>query len=234
MDIVLKRKTKPEINPVVEAVKKIEAVTPLTLFYRSLISALLISLVPMIFPHETVAQKEYIPAAKQMTFEAGNQTTFLDEIQAIAIETDFKQRHLATVEKLKRHLRLEQALANYLRQKRSPLADYADVILQQNNWKKIVALANAESTLCRNYIEENANCWGVGGEDLWDMGSNLGEGVVEMNHFLNTSPKRSHKKYADMLFIEMNGLYKQPAADHWVYNNMVVYNDLVALEKNTQ
>jgi hypothetical protein len=28
----------------------------------------------------------------------------------------------------------------------------------------------------------------------------------------------------------MNGLYKQPAKNHWVYNNKVVYEELEKLE----
>jgi hypothetical protein len=86
--------------------------------------------------------------------------------------------------------------------------------------------------MCRRYIERLANCWGVGGSDLWDMGENLGEGVVAMNRFLNVAPMRSSIKYSQMNFEQMNGLYKQPPGDHWVYNNLEVYNELTALEKN--
>jgi hypothetical protein len=127
--------------------------------------------------------------------------------------------------------RLTQEVQAYLVSQRSPLAEYASTLVTLKNWKQIVALANAESTLCRNYPEALANCWGVGGSALWDMGDNLGQGVVKMNQFLNTNPK-GPVKYAQMSFDRMNGLYKKPAAAHWAYNAETVYDDLAQIENS--
>lgn len=211
-------------------------IKPLKATYESLgyiykfgISVLLVSMLSIIFPHETFAheaEKYYSPI---IVFEAGDHTQYIDELTE---SISFQYRHETAVQKLQRQLKLNQELKRYLEEKRSPLAEYSSVLIQQKNWKKIIALSNAESTLCRRYIEATANCWGVGGSDLWDMGENLGEGVVAMNHFLNTSPRLSKIKYSQMNFEQMNGLYKQPPGDHWVYNNLQIYNELTALEKS--
>jgi hypothetical protein len=198
------------------------------IFSKIIISIVLISLLSIIVPHDAYAEEEFTVSGS-MVFEAGDHLQFLEEM---ADDASFQLRHETAVAKLQRQLKMNDALKSYLEQKRSPLAPYSATLLQQNNWKKIVALSNAESSLCKKYIEATANCWGVGGSDLWDMGENLGEGVVEMNKFLNNAPSRSPIKYSQMNFYQMNGLYKQPARDHWVYNNLEIYNELVALEKN--
>ncbi len=203
-------------------------------FTKLLVAALLFSLTPMLFPQKSVAAEIEPVIINPLVFEAGDHTEFMRELKESAEEKSFKERHEQAVAKLQRQLKMNTALKQYLQSKRSPLADYTHVILQQNNWKKILALSNAESTMCRRYIEHLNNCWGVGGSDLWDMGDNLGEGVVAMNHFLNTAPKKSQVKYSQMNFEQMNGLYKQPPGDHWVYNNLQVYNELTALENSVK
>jgi len=56
-------------------------------------------------------------------------------------------------------------LQAYLESKKSPLAPYADHILTQDNWKLVLAISNAESTLCKRQMYNN--CWGVGG--AWNL-----------------------------------------------------------------
>ncbi|HYE22657.1 MAG TPA: hypothetical protein VD998_03660 [Verrucomicrobiae bacterium] len=194
---------------------------------KFLIIITLISLVSIIVPHQTELQ-----AAKQespLLFVVGDYEDLFEDLEAVGKK---QLTHEQTVQQLKKQLRLAERVRQYLITQNSPLAEHANVLVQQNNWKKIVALSNAESTLCRKYIEATNNCWGVGGSDLWTMGTNLGEGVVSMNRFLNNHPLRSPKKYSEMSFDEMNGLYKQPARDHWVYNNLAVYDDLVHIENS--
>ena len=120
----------------------------------------------------------------------------------------------------------------YLASKKSPLAEHTDILISVPNWKRIVALANAESGMCRFYPKKLANCWGVGGSKLWDMGNDLSDGILEMNDFLINYPKKSKVKYHQMTFKQMNGLYKQPAAPHWLYNVQVIYDDLTAIENS--
>jgi hypothetical protein len=126
---------------------------------------------------------------------------------------------------------LNRKVTEYLKAKGSPLADYVPTLLAQNNWEKILAIANAESSLCKRYPKASANCWGIGGEKLWDLGNNLGEGIVAANSFLNNYPRGS-KKYRDMTVEEMNGLYKQPYGKHWSDNNNKVLAELKQITKN--
>ena len=191
----------------------------------------LLSLISTLLPHETYAAflvtSDYQPI---LVFD--NSDDYQDYLIRISQDATDKyyleQMRLQTLKQQE----LTQKVYDYLIKQRSPLADYAATLVTLRNWKQIVALANAESTLCRSYPTTKANCWGVGGSDLWDMGDNLGEGCVTMNHFLNYYPKRSQVKYSDMSFERMNGLYKQPAAEHWQYNAQTVYDDLVAIEKS--
>jgi hypothetical protein len=216
---------------IVKKIRPLKATYESLCWYHKLASTVIIlALMMTLFPQKSFAsaeQETFVP--QKLVFEAGDHTQFMDELFN---EASFQYRHETAVQKLQRQLKMNDALKKYLQSKRSPLAEYSATILQQNNWKKIVALSNAESSLCRKYIEDTSNCWGVGGSNLWDMGDNLGEGVVAMNKFLNTAPAKSKVKYSQMNFDQMNGLYKQPARDHWVYNNLEIYNELTALEKN--
>jgi len=56
-------------------------------------------------------------------------------------------------------------LQQYLAQKGSPLAPFAAEILQNDNWKLVLAISNGESTMCKHQLYNN--CWGVGG--AWNL-----------------------------------------------------------------
>lgn len=73
-------------------------------------------------------------------------------------------------------------LQDYLVKKGSPLAPYATQILQNENWKLVLAISNGESTLCKHQIYNN--CWGVGG--AWNMRhyATFAEGFADVNRFL--------------------------------------------------
>jgi hypothetical protein len=58
-----------------------------------------------------------------------------------------------------------EILRAYLESKNSPLSQISDHILQQDNWKLVLAISNGESTLCQH--QRNYNCWGIGG--AWDL-----------------------------------------------------------------
>ncbi len=75
-------------------------------------------------------------------------------------------------------------LQAYLTQKGSPLANYSDVLLKQDNWKLIIAISNGESTMCKHYAYNN--CWGIGG--AWNLKryKDLGEGITDVNRILTT------------------------------------------------
>lgn len=199
----------------------------LSLKIKIIVIFILLSLVSIIVPHHTVEAES--SNLSYLKFEIGDYEDFLNEIELTAKE---KHNHEQTVAELKKQIRLADKVKQYLITKNSPLAPYASTLVQQNNWKKIIALSNAESSMCRRYPTTTANCWGVGGSNLWNMGNDLGQGVITMNRFLNNYPLRTKTKYTAMSFDQMNGLYKQPARDHWVVNNETVYDQLTKLEQS--
>lgn len=200
----------------------------LPLVYRLGLLVTILSLLMLNVPHQTLAHEIKETTQGEFVFITNNYLDFLTEKTEQAAA---RYRIDQLKKQLTREQTLSQRLAIYLQLYRSPLADYAEVLAKQPHWKQIVALANAESTLCRNYPQKTANCWGVGGSDLWTMGENLGEGIMSMNNFLENHPKRSPVKYAQMTFEQMNGLYKQPPKDHWVFNAKSIYEELATLEQ---
>ena len=128
--------------------------------------------------------------------------------------------------------KLAKSVKEYLEKRKSPLAECSDIIVEQNNWKKILSLANAESGLGKHTIPGTYNYWGVmAGSTLKVMATNKCDAIPSMNEFLANYPRRSQVKYQDMSIERMNGLYKQPYGLHWTINNKVVLNHLTDLEK---
>ena len=82
-------------------------------------------------------------------------------------------------EKLEANAAVLQA---YLEKKGSPLAPFAKDIIQNENWKLVLAISNGESTMCKH--QKYNNCWGVGG--AWNLKhySNFAEGFSDVNRFL--------------------------------------------------
>jgi hypothetical protein len=193
---------------------------------KLMIFFLLVSLVGILLPNHAQIQS-YTVTEKDMVFYIGN---YEGRLAQLNFDVQKKYNYEKTVELLKRRIVLENKVEQFLLDNYSPLAGHTKVLMRQNNWKKIIALANAESTLCRRFPTGTNNCWGVGGNSLWQLGTGLDEGIIAMNRFLNTYPLRAAKKYSQMDYSEMNGLYKQPAADHWVRNNRVMEDALTRLE----
>ncbi|MBI4363491.1 MAG: hypothetical protein HY545_01430 [Candidatus Doudnabacteria bacterium] len=215
MDIIKK------IKPLKASFDKLSSVQKLGLL------TILISLITLIVPHGVFAATKKEPSL--LVFQIGDYKEFLTTAERQA-QLDYQTKQLEA--SLRKKLLLSEKIKNYLNQYNSPLASYSSQLLELKNWKKIVALANAESSFCRRYPTSKANCWGVGGANLWDLGDNLSEGIKTMDKFLNNYPKNSPTKYSQMGFERMNGLYKQPAADHWVENTQSVYDYLTMLEKS--
>lgn len=197
----------------------------------------LFSILATVLPHETYA------ATANLTNQINNGPALVFNLDDLGYQDYLEMRQQELNDQYYQERVRQQALRlrkltkevqNYLAGHNSPLADHVATLVTLRNWKKIVALANAESSMCLRYPQSKANCWGVGGADLWDMGNNLGDGIITMNHFLNKYPLGSKVKYAEMSFDRMNGFYKQPAADHWLYNNTSIYEDLAAIENSIQ
>ena len=206
----------------------------LALKHKFVIVLCLLSFSTTLMPHEAYgsqAKSQRSDTQPLLVFNLSD-TGYQDYIDGISqvLTQQYRQQQLEL--QAMRQKKLTEEVQAYLENQGSPLANYASTLVTVRNWKKILALANAESSLCRNYPVNKANCWGVGGAKLWDFGSNLGDGVIAMNHFLNNYPLSSHIKYSQMTFARMNGLYKQPPAQHWVDNAQTVYNDLTNIEQN--
>ena len=193
----------------------------------------LLSIFLNLIPHQTYAFQIKAPTADKpiLVFDM-NDKSYQDILDSWSTILSNNYTHEKVRVEAVKQGQLTTKVRDYLEGQRSPLAEYAQVLTSVKNWKQIVALANAESTLCRNYPVSKANCWGVGGAALWDFGNNLGDGILEMNKFLVQYPLRSNIKYSQMTFKQMNGLYKQPAAAHWLYNAQSTYDDLSTIEKS--
>ncbi|OGE80834.1 MAG: hypothetical protein A3E98_01675 [Candidatus Doudnabacteria bacterium RIFCSPHIGHO2_12_FULL_48_11] len=213
---------KPKIKPLKASFASLSVV------HKLIILLILASLISLIIPHTTYASA--VSANGQgLIFFIGDHEQFLQYLSEKATQ---KYAERLAREQYEKQQRLTGRVTKYLAAYGSPLTDTVPTLITLKNWKKIVALSNAESTLCRKYPKTTANCWGIGGSTLWDMGDNLTEGVVAMNRFLENYPKGSKIKYARMTFEQMNGLYKQPPMDHWVENNEVIYQDLLQIEQS--
>lgn len=191
----------------------------------------LVSLAVWSFPHTTFASEAPKGSTSgALVFVIGDKMVYLDKVFNFQLSQLYNKQQMD--QEIDRQLELSNKLKAYLQENGSPLAAYSSTLIQLSNWKKIIALSNAESGMCKHYPTNKSNCWGIGGANLWYMGSNLGEGILSMNRFLNTYPANSKVKYSQMTFRQMNGLYKQPPAQHWVDNNQAIYNDLTAIENS--
>jgi len=123
----------------------------------------------------------------------------------------------------------EARLYAYLEAKNSPLASVSETLNQFPNYKLIIALANAESSLCKNLSAKRQalhQCWGVGGDNPWNFGDNWADAVKAMDRFLAEYPKGFARKYQDWSATELNGVYKQPEAAHWAEAVNQILNEL--------
>ena len=199
--------------------------------HKVVLIVFLFSILATTFPHETYAQTPVVTSASTLVFDLSDKgyEDFLDNVSAELTDQYYANQAQA---KALRQQKLVSKVKEYLQEQGSPLAQYVPILVTVRNWKKIVALSNAESSMCRVYPVGKSNCWGVGGSNLLDMGDNLGQGIVTMNHFLNVYPKNASLKYSQMSFEQMNGLYKQPPAQHWIDNNQTVYDDLTKIERS--
>jgi hypothetical protein len=189
--------------------------------------------------HPVLARADYSPQTSQQTaliFEVNSiqNSVNTEQIQNTksAPQTSLAYQTVADNDlPYQTQLAYTNLLRQYLSQRGSPLANCAELLVSLGaNGDKILSLANAESGLGKRFIRSTYNMWGVGG-GYWKMGNSPCEAVQSMDNFLNEYPRRSAVKYSAMSIEQMNGLYKQPAARHWVNNNYAILNDLKALRQ---
>lgn len=150
------------------------------------------------------------------------------------VDPNYKDERLKLLETVHAQEPKRSSLAigieKYLNDKGSPMAEAADELAELKNWKRIIALSNAESSFCKRIPAGTYNCWGVktgyGDNGYEVMGKSFTESVKRMDYWLSTRPLKNDKKYADWKYTEMNGVYKQPAANHWLVNIYSIEEEL--------
>jgi hypothetical protein len=221
-------------KPVQNQIKVNASFRILTLKQKFFLILFLFSFTTIILPHITFAAvaNPSPNASAVLVFDISNQNSYENYLASLNQQLNNQVYSHKIQTEVLQHQLLTEKVKEYLLSQGSPLADYTETLINLKNWKKIVALASAESSICRNYPINKSNCWGVGGGNgLWNMGSNLGQAVITMNKFLNTNPKGA-VKYSQMNFEQMNGIYKKPAAQHWQDNAQGVYQDLSLIESS--
>ncbi|MDP2933248.1 MAG: hypothetical protein Q8N81_03900 [bacterium] len=85
----------------------------------------------------------------------------------------------------------EQALAQYLTDKKSPLVGYAGLLSRMPNWKMLVGIAHAESNLCKK--TDRNNCWGIGPGSPWSY-EDISQSLYHANYLLTKFKEQGMKK----------------------------------------
>lgn len=112
-------------------------------------------------------------------------------------------------------------LAEYLKEKKSPLVTAAETIAEQPHWQLILAIAFAESTLGKNCMDNN--CSNIGsrpGALYWRSYPSYQSWVVDFNRLLN------NKRYKNMTLEQMCGVYVQPCNPNWLMATSQILGEL--------
>jgi hypothetical protein len=113
-------------------------------------------------------------------------------------------------------------LRAYLEKKGSPLATYTDILLAQKDWKTIIAISNAESTMGKHCYYNN--CSGIYGR--YDQGyaglkryETKADWIVDLQSLLS-------KRYEGWTLDKMNGIYVYPRSTSWIRATSSIYTQL--------
>ncbi|OHA28629.1 MAG: hypothetical protein A3E92_03130 [Candidatus Taylorbacteria bacterium RIFCSPHIGHO2_12_FULL_42_34] len=140
---------------------------------RLFVLASLIGVLLWSFPHPSLAQTI---AEQPMVFEVNA------NLPLLPTREDYLARALAADYIPEPPDPRVAILREYLVEKNSPLADNAEVLLQQYHYRLIIGISFAESNFCKVQIRPN-NCWGIGGgyPESYDT---LADGVVRANSLI--------------------------------------------------
>jgi hypothetical protein len=73
-------------------------------------------------------------------------------------------------------------IEQFLRDKKSPLSDYAGLIARMPNYRLILGIAQAESNLCKR--TDRNNCWGIGPGGPWSY-DDISNSLYHVNYLLD-------------------------------------------------
>lgn len=84
----------------------------------------------------------------------------------------------------------QEILAEYLSEKKSPLAGYAGLLSRMPNWKLLVGIAHAESNMCKK--TNRNNCWGIGPGSPWSY-EDIAQSLYHADYLLSKFNKLGMK-----------------------------------------
>jgi len=99
---------------------------------------------------------------------------------------------------------------SYLESKGSPLSEYTDVLLQQEDWKLLIAISRIESAWCTRKID--FNCWGIGGDSSYRHYKDYPEAIKHAQEVINYWQERGRWNTVE----DMNCHYVVPCNQNWV------------------
>ena len=103
-----------------------------------------------------------------------------------------------------------EIIRTFLESKKSPLADHTEYLLQQSNWKMLIAISAIESQYCKRKID--FNCWGIGGDSNYRHYSGYPAAIKDAQELL----EKWHNKGRWLTVDDMNCSYVQPCNKNWV------------------
>jgi hypothetical protein len=148
------------------------------------------------------------------------------------INTDLQNQNSITYSQIATSDPLVVKLKEYLEDKQSPLADYADQIVTFTNWKRALAISLVESNMCRftpkyaskGQTMESYNCSGIGGDSLRRYDSYMGW-LTDMDSLL------SQDNYSSRPIEKFIGYYVQPGSRAWLYGAKKTEAELTELQR---
>ncbi|MCL5666428.1 MAG: hypothetical protein M1383_01515 [Patescibacteria group bacterium] len=176
----------------------------------------LIALVPVAFPHLTLAAETAQPEAQSaLVFEIKDPSVLNSE-----------NKNSITMDQVVQTDPLVAKVKAYLEDHGSPLAEYAAQIVQQPQWQRALGVSYVESNMGIHCY--NNNCSGIGvkpGHPSWRKYATKLDWFIDLNNLLETPLYK--EKYNT--FQKMKGVYVQPGSQSWVYGAQKVYNELMQI-----
>ncbi len=191
----------------------------------------LVSLVSVIYPEIGLASSLQTGEENALVVEIKDPASVLTpkpqeklaEITATTSDTSLTYDQVINNDPLVNNLR------EYLNSYGSPLAVYADQIVQQPNWQKALAISFVESNMGK-YCADN-NCSGIGvapGHPSWRKYDTKLDWFKDLCQLLD---KPIYQKYNT--FEKMKGVYVQPGSAQWVNGAKKIYAELMTVEEQS-
>ena len=192
--------------------------SPLSAKDRVVASA--IALLSLVVWHSPTPVKAYAQTGTQdkaLVFEIKSQTNISSSSED-KIKLAYEQHIVQVDARVK-------AVRAYLESKNAPLAQYTEIILAQDDWKKILAISNAESNMGRHCKWNNCSgiMYGKGGLRPFDS---IPDWIVEFQGLID-------RRYKTKSLDQMNGVYVVPRSANWYKASNSVYQALTEIEKQT-